>query len=121
MHVEIYAILPSMLLALVELEDGITGDNEKRRALKDFFESDHPLCETVIHDAFGQYSTVIPNMQTLNLYKDFQQRAGKVGLHISDVDLLSIVCKVHPDLTDCTGKPQSDFLRILQGHRQRHT
>ena len=116
-YVGIYAILPSMLLSLMKLEDVKTGDNEKRRALKDFFESDLPLCEKAYHDTFAEYSNVIPNMQTLSSYRDFQQKTGIVGILISDVDLLSIVYKLHPDLTDCPGKPQSDSLKILQENR----
>ena len=117
MYAGIYAILPNQLLSLVELEDVKTGDNEKRKALKDFFESDLPICEKAFHDTFTDHSNVIPNMQTLSSFRDFQQKTNMVGILISDVDLLSIVFKVHPDLAGCPGKPQADSLKILQENR----
>ena len=94
-----------------------TGDNEKRKALKDFFESDLPICEKAFHDTFTDHSNVIPNMQTLSSFRDFQQKTNMVGILVGDVDLLSIVFKVHPDLAGCPGKPQSDSLKILQENR----
>ena len=108
---------PNQLLSLVELEDVKTGDNEKRKALKDLFESNLPICEKAFHDTFTDHSNVIPNMQTLSSYRDFQQKTNMVGIHISDVDLLSILFKVHPDLAGCPGKPQADSLKILHENR----
>ena len=93
MYAGIYAILPNQLLSLVELEDVKTGDNEKRKALKDFFEGDLQICEKASHDTFTDHSNVIPNMQTLSSFRDFQQKTNMVGIFISDVDLLSIVFK----------------------------
>ena len=109
--------LPFMLQAIMDMDDGVTDDEEKRRSLKQLYKKlsdiDSHMCVVAHHTMFKEQRKYIPSLETLQYCREFMRNADQMGVLIDDIDIASVCFKVHPEVVDMDGKIPSSELSVM--------